>query len=79
MIIKVCDRCGKQFYPIQGFMQAELPSYNITTIEGGFSLNWRQVDLCSDCQNDFKKWMNAFKTSDLLVEIDGDISNEGEK
>ena len=57
-------------------MQAKLPSYSITTVEGGFPLNWRQVDLCSDCQNDFEKWMDEFKTSGLLAEIDGDISNE---
>lgn len=57
MIIKVCDRCGKQFHPIPGFMQAKLPSYSITTVGEGFPLNWRQVDLCNECQDDFSKWM----------------------
>lgn len=73
MIIKVCDRCGKQFHPIPPFMQAKLPSYSITTVEGGFPLNFRQVDLCNECRDDFVKWMNEFKTSNLEI---GDISNE---
>jgi len=76
MIIKVCDRCGKQYNPPLLFMQAKLPSYSITTVEGGFPLNWRQVDLCNECQDDFEKFMNELKTSNLEVLEIGDISNE---
>ena len=55
MIIKVCDRCRKQFYPAMECMQAILPSYKITKYEA--FLHTREIDLCSDCQNDFAKWM----------------------
>lgn len=56
MIIKVCDRCGKQYYPKPEFMQAKLPSYSITVFEGCL-FKYRQVDLCDKCQDDFAKWM----------------------
>lgn len=56
MIIKVCDRCGKQFRPIPGFMQAKLPSYKITKFEG-FLHTREEIDLCNECQDDFDKWM----------------------
>lgn len=56
MIIKVCDRCGKQFRPIPTIGCAKLFGYNIT-VQEGFPLNWRQVDLCDECQVDFDKWM----------------------
>jgi len=64
MIIKVCDRCGKQYYPQPEFMQVKLPSYSITIVEG-FPLNYRQVDLCDKCKDGFIKWMNELKVKSL--------------
>lgn len=54
MIVKICDRCGKQYNPPAPFMQAKIFGYIITAFEG---FTYRQVDLCSECQDDFDKWM----------------------
>ena len=60
MVVKICDRCGKQYYPSSPLSQAKLFSYNITVVEG-FPLNCRNVDLCDECQRDFDKWMKEKK------------------
>ena len=48
----VCDRCGKEFtgYP---FSNMVLPYYEIKRCD----IFVRDVDLCKDCQRDFKKWL----------------------
>ena len=66
MIIKVCDRCKKQYNPPLPFMQAILPSYKIIKFEG-FPCN-REIDLCNECQNDFEKWMHKTENKNNLGE-----------
>ena len=54
MIVKVCDRCGKQYNPPPSYMQAILPIYRIIKNE---AFSHIEIDLCKECQDDFDKWM----------------------
>ena len=49
----VCDRCGKEIpsdYPI------DLPDYDIVAIYDVCDV--KGVDLCPECREEFKRWMN---------------------
>lgn len=57
MKVCICDRCKKQFNEKQLYQACKFPHYSITMVSfigsGG-----RKVDLCSDCMEDFKQWLN---------------------
>ena len=73
MIIKVCDRCGRQYRPPLPFMQAKLPTYKITKFETFPGI--MEIDLCNECQDDFAKWMNELKVKSLdCTEVNNDES-----
>lgn len=61
MIIKRCDRCGKTYdknsiyelHPRIGIKETTL-GLGIVTDSGACK---KRYDLCDDCSNDFRKWM----------------------
>ena len=51
----VCDRCGKEVIQPDPRSQAKLPVIHITKTYPMFVV--KDVDLCDDCMDEFKKWL----------------------
>lgn len=76
MIKTICDKCGKEI-EINPFANASVANPNITIMQTcGFTWDKKSIDLCSDCQRAFLKWLNEPSIVTVLEELKDDIANE---
>lgn len=75
MIKTICDKCGKEIV-INPFANAAANPNITITKTCGFTWDKKSIDLCSDCQRAFLKWLNEPSIVTVLEELKDDIANE---
>lgn len=86
---KKCDRCGKLFEPyikvedMRQSKESDNPGYlNILSrkrmLKSQYSINKASLDLCYDCANSFKHWLDMYNRAKIigLDNENGGESNE---
>lgn len=75
MTKKICDKCGKEIV-INPFMNVSVANPQIIIRKKGSIWDDGSIDLCSDCQKAFLKWLNEPGVVSVLEELKDDIANE---
>ena len=57
MIIRKCDRCGKEIQEYT-YTQTEYPYYQIS-VKNNIMRDSKYIDFCPNCQKELTKWMNS--------------------
>ena len=59
----VCDRCRKEVIQPDPRSQAKFPVIKITKMY--VMLNVVEVDLCDDCMDEFKEWLEEYSGKEI--------------
>lgn len=75
MIKTICDKCGKEIV-VNPFMNVSVANPRIIIKKKGSIWDDESIDLCTDCQKAFLKWLNEPSIVSVLEDLQEDIMHE---